>query len=95
MSKTTKKHQALTIPGDEHTGPATMDDLWVLWHLLRENLQAIMEGEPSEITAADYNVCRQFLKDNGAALNAAHKVPLRKGLQELGGYALPFVKTEQ
>ena len=63
-----------------------------LWCLLRDHLIDIFEHHREELTAADLNVCRQFLKDNSCAMDQAHRVPLGKGLRALEGVELPFGK---
>jgi hypothetical protein len=92
-----KKKTDLTIP--ERSGPATMEDMEVLqWKLLQFFLWYMDDANvpPGERTAAHLNCVRQFLRDNHCMVNAAHRVPLRKGLNEmLTGFALPFPSTKQ
>ena len=91
MSRTKgrKQHEALTIEMEPE--PATYEMLQTLLHALVQHCIDYMERVPAEKrSAAHLGVIRQLIKDNGVALDTAHKVDPRRALQALAKLTLPF-----
>ena len=91
-TKERKQHEALTIEMEPE--PATYEMLQTLLHALVRHCLDYMERVPAEKrSAAHLGVIRQLIKDNGVALDTAHKVDPRRALQALAKLTLPFKTT--
>jgi hypothetical protein len=74
---------------------ASQEDLWALWSLCLTSLEKYFsETPPDRVSAAYLNTARQFLKDNGIAIDALALADVRRGVEELRALSLPFTEKK-